>query len=140
MTGSMQSDLEAPDPREQTRYSVTSNLPCFHLGIVAHAADRSWEALGVALAAALVPREAGARRGGRARAFGPYAYPMDQTSARDLLGRFPVIDGHNDLAWALRKADARDFDTTNLAEPVGFTHTDLPRLAQGGVGFDDPPG
>jgi membrane dipeptidase len=59
---------------------------------------------------------------------------MDQTSARELLSRFPVIDGHNDLAWALRKADARDFDRTNLAEPIGFTHTDLPRLAQGGVG------
>jgi membrane dipeptidase len=57
-----------------------------------------------------------------------------RASARDLLSRHPVIDGHNDLAWALRKADARDFDTTNLAGPVEFTHTDLPRLAQGGVG------
>jgi membrane dipeptidase len=70
----------------------------------------------------------------RARALGPYACPMDQSGARDLLSRFPVIDGHNDLAWALRKADARDFDRTNLAEPVAFTHTDLPRLAKGGVG------
>ena len=50
--------------------------------------------------------------------------------ARDLLRRFPLIDGHNDLPWALReRAGAVD-----LAEPVAGTHTDLPRLAAGGVG------
>jgi membrane dipeptidase len=50
--------------------------------------------------------------------------------ARDLLRRFPLIDGHNDLPWALR---ARS-DTPDLARPVSGTHTDLPRLASGGVG------
>jgi membrane dipeptidase len=50
--------------------------------------------------------------------------------ARDLLRRYPLIDGHNDLPWALR---ARD-DTPDLAAPVAGTHTDLPRLAAGGVG------
>jgi membrane dipeptidase len=50
--------------------------------------------------------------------------------ARDLLRRFPLIDGHNDLPWALRDRAA----PVDLAEPVAGTHTDLPRLAAGGVG------
>jgi len=50
--------------------------------------------------------------------------------ARDLLRRFPLIDGHNDLPWALRaRSDAPD-----LTRPVSGTHTDLPRLESGGVG------
>ena len=51
-------------------------------------------------------------------------------AARDLLRRFPLIDGHNDLPWALRDRAA----PVDLAEPVAGTHTDLPRLAAGGVG------
>ncbi len=58
----------------------------------------------------------------------------DITSARDLLGRHPVIDGHNDLPWTMRVADELDLDTTDLAAPVASTQTDLPRLARGGVG------
>ena len=54
--------------------------------------------------------------------------------ARTLLDRFPVIDGHNDLPWALRQAGSRDPAATDISAPVGFTHTDLPRLAAGGVG------
>jgi membrane dipeptidase len=50
-------------------------------------------------------------------------------AARDLLRRFPLIDGHNDLPWVLRERGE-----INLAEPVAGTHTDLPRLAAGGVG------
>jgi membrane dipeptidase len=68
-----------------------------------------------------------------------------------LLRRFPLIDGHNDLPWALREraggdvsrvrflppdatADPDDPAAVNLAAPVAGTHTDLPRLAAGGVG------
>ena len=56
---------------------------------------------------------------------------MDSSAlrARDLLRRFPLIDGHNDLPWELRERGQ-----VNLAEPVTGTHTDLPRLAAGGVG------
>ena len=46
---------------------------------------------------------------------------------------FPVLDGHNDLPWALRErpgGDGRDAFATG----IGGTHTDLPRLAEGGVG------
>src|ERR1035441_9282635 len=56
-----------------------------------------------------------------------------QAGPRDPFRRFPVIDGHNDLAWALREAGATG-SATDLAAPVPFTHTDLPRLAAGGVG------
>ncbi len=77
--------------------------------------------------------------------------------ARDLLRRFPLIDGHNDLPWALRvraggdatkvrlippgpavtanpPAAAGEPAEVNLAAPVAGLHTDLPRLAAGGVG------
>ena len=72
--------------------------------------------------------------------------------ARALLQRFPLIDGHNDLPWALRAraggdtsrvrltgpgdaaAEPADQAEVNLAVPVAGTHTDLPRLAAGGVG------
>jgi membrane dipeptidase len=72
--------------------------------------------------------------------------------ARALLQRFPLIDGHNDLPWALRAraggdtsrvrltgpgdaaAEPADQAEVNLAAPVAGTHTDLPRLAAGGVG------
>jgi membrane dipeptidase len=58
----------------------------------------------------------------------------DLAAARELLGRYPVIDGHNDLPWALRVAKELSLDETDLAAPVATTHTDLPRLARGGVG------
>ena len=76
--------------------------------------------------------------------------------ARDLLRRFPLIDGHNDLPWALRERAGGDASKVrlaapgqvsvgpgevpgdpaevNLAAPVAGLHTDLPRLAAGGVG------
>ena len=54
--------------------------------------------------------------------------------ARRLLGRVPLLDGHNDLPWALREAGRAGLETTDLSEPVSFTQTDLPRLAAGGVG------
>jgi membrane dipeptidase len=55
-------------------------------------------------------------------------------AARELLSRFPLVDGHNDLAWELREAGHEDLSTTDLASPVPFTHTDLPRIAAGGLG------
>jgi membrane dipeptidase len=45
-----------------------------------------------------------------------------------------VIDGHNDLPWALRQKGSVGEELTDIAGPVEFTHTDLPRLAAGGVG------
>jgi membrane dipeptidase len=59
--------------------------------------------------------------------------------ARDMLGRFPLIDGHNDLPWALRdRARQHGHNASqvvfNLEAPAAGLHTDLPRLAAGGVG------
>jgi membrane dipeptidase len=55
-------------------------------------------------------------------------------AATALLARSPLIDGHNDLAWQLRETAGPDAVRTDIAAPVSFTHTDLPRLAQGRVG------
>jgi membrane dipeptidase len=55
-------------------------------------------------------------------------------TARELLSRHPILDGHNDLPWTLRVSDEIDLDTTDLSGPVPAIQTDLPRLARGGVG------
>ncbi|SEG93738.1 membrane dipeptidase [Actinacidiphila yanglinensis] len=55
--------------------------------------------------------------------------------ARELLAAHPVVDGHNDLPWALREQVAYDLDRFDLAaDQSARTHTDLPRLRAGGVG------
>jgi len=55
-----------------------------------------------------------------------------------VLARTPLIDGHNDVPWAVRSRAARRLDdlpldgsTAALERPM---HTDLPRLRQGKVG------
>jgi membrane dipeptidase len=58
----------------------------------------------------------------------------DRTAARELLSRHPLVDGHNDLPWAIRDEFGGDPIRARLAEPVPQTQTDLPRLAAGGVG------
>jgi len=51
-----------------------------------------------------------------------------------LLRDHPLVDGHNDLPWAMRSQAGYDFDALDIAEPQTRTHTDLPRLRQGRVG------
>jgi len=57
---------------------------------------------------------------------------------RGVLAQHPVLDGHNDLAWAARTAAAYDLDRLDLRDSGACqalgTHTDLPRLRAGGVG------
>ncbi|MGQ5636174.1 MULTISPECIES: dipeptidase [unclassified Streptomyces] len=56
-------------------------------------------------------------------------------TARELLREFPVVDGHNDLPWALRKAAGYDLDKLDIAgHQHAHLHTDIPRLREGGVG------
>jgi len=55
-------------------------------------------------------------------------------AATALLSRSPLIDGHNDLAWQLRETAGADAAGIDIAAPLSFTHTDLPRLAQGKLG------
>ncbi|MFI0907403.1 dipeptidase [Streptomyces sioyaensis] len=56
-------------------------------------------------------------------------------AAQDLLARWPVVDGHNDLPWALREQVRYDLDRRDIAtDQSAHLHTDLPRLRAGGVG------
>jgi membrane dipeptidase len=65
------------------------------------------------------------------------AQDAGEARARRILERTPLIDGHNDLPWALRQAHGSDpyaVDlTTDLAGSTRL-HTDIPRLRAGGVG------
>ncbi|WP_159326967.1 dipeptidase [Streptomyces tendae] len=55
--------------------------------------------------------------------------------ARELLREFPVVDGHNDLPWALREQVRYDLDARDIAtDQSAHLHTDLARLRSGGVG------
>ncbi|MFI6425561.1 dipeptidase [Promicromonospora sp. NPDC050880] len=56
----------------------------------------------------------------------------DRISA--LLEKHPVWDGHNDLPWELREQSFYDLDAVDVGRRLTTTHTDLPRLREGGVG------
>jgi len=63
----------------------------------------------------------------------PTAELLDQAGA--LLAAHPVVDGHNDLPWALRGQVGYDLDRRDLAaDQREYLHTDLARLRAGGVG------
>ncbi|HEY3010623.1 MAG TPA: dipeptidase [Micromonosporaceae bacterium] len=53
-----------------------------------------------------------------------------------LLARTPVVDGHNDLAWQLRRRFRYDLDRIDGStdQRANGLHTDLLRLREGGVG------
>lgn len=51
-----------------------------------------------------------------------------------VLASAPVFDGHNDIAWALRKQVDYDLDRRDIAGFQPSLHTDIPRLRAGGVG------
>src|SRR5574341_59042 len=55
--------------------------------------------------------------------------------AKAVLARHPIVDGHNDLAWAIREnaAAPRDVVAYDLRRPTAG-NTDIERLRQGGVG------
>ncbi|REK12910.1 MAG: membrane dipeptidase [Planctomycetota bacterium] len=44
-----------------------------------------------------------------------------------------LIDGHNDLPWAIRSNGSSSFTRMNIAEPQPKLHTDIPRLRAGGL-------
>ncbi|KJK55390.1 dipeptidase [Saccharothrix sp. ST-888] len=55
--------------------------------------------------------------------------------ARAVLRETPVVDGHNDLPWAMRAQVGYDLDALDLAgDQRSRLHTDLDRLGAGGVG------
>src|SRR6188472_2096787 len=57
-----------------------------------------------------------------------------EVRARDLLRDAPLIDGHNDLAYALRGRVGLHTSEVDLRENVPDLDTDIPRLRAGGVG------
>lgn len=60
-----------------------------------------------------------------------------EARARRILERTPLIDGHNDLPWALREKYRNDpwaVDLTTDLDASTDLHTDIPRLRAGGVG------
>jgi len=65
------------------------------------------------------------------------ADPATETRVREILRTTPLIDGHNDLPWALREGFGNDphaVDLTANLEASTVLHTDIPRLRAGGVG------
>lgn len=52
-----------------------------------------------------------------------------------LLRESPLVDGHNDLPWALWKQADRDLDRMDVSAPQPSLHTDLDRMRAGGVGI-----
>jgi membrane dipeptidase len=52
----------------------------------------------------------------------------------ELLRRNPLVDGHNDLPWAVGDRVGHDLDRLDPGGPQPELQTDLPRLAAGGVG------
>ena len=65
------------------------------------------------------------------------AMAQDEAAARRILERTPLIDGHNDLPWALRQQHGNDpfaVDLTVNLDASTALHTDIPRLRAGGVG------
>jgi len=54
--------------------------------------------------------------------------------ARRIHADAPLFDGHNDLPWEIREKAQGDIGVMNPDGPLPRQHTDVPRLAQGGVG------
>lgn len=54
--------------------------------------------------------------------------------ARRIHRDLPVIDGHNDLPWAIRTRAGGSLDAANPATRLAGYHTDIERLHAGGVG------
>jgi membrane dipeptidase len=54
--------------------------------------------------------------------------------ARDILARYPILDGHNDLPYAMRLLNNYDLDGYPIDVEQTRTYTDLVRLRAGGVG------
>ena len=53
---------------------------------------------------------------------------------RELLRTAPLIDGHNDLLWALRELREKTGDEPDVSQVTPELQTDLPRMSEGCVG------
>lgn len=64
----------------------------------------------------------------------PHGHDELLMRARELLRAHPLVDGHNDLPWEAREHTGYDFEALDISGRLTTTQTDLPRLAEGGVG------
>ncbi len=64
----------------------------------------------------------------------PDGAALSLSLTRAMLSRFPLIDGHNDLPWEIRELYGSDLSAADLTGRLPNTHTDIPRLVEGGVG------
>jgi membrane dipeptidase len=68
----------------------------------------------------------------------PAAPSQAEAQVRRILQRTPLIDGHNDLPWAIREKFESKPERVDLlrdqSAPPAALHTDIPRLRRGGVG------
>jgi len=61
----------------------------------------------------------------------PVSTPLDR--ARAFLDRVPLVDGHNDLPWVIRKSARGDVAAYDLRREHQESDTDIPRLRRGKV-------
>jgi membrane dipeptidase len=54
--------------------------------------------------------------------------------AHKLLKDVPLVDGHNDLCWAMRENAGYDFDKFDIKLPQPKLMTDIPKVRAGGLG------
>ena len=54
--------------------------------------------------------------------------------ARQLMREVPLVDGHNDIPWAIREMRTLSLDSIDLSQPQPTLMTDLARLREGMVG------
>jgi membrane dipeptidase len=59
---------------------------------------------------------------------------MDENEVEKLLERALLVDGHNDLPWAIWDQADRDLGKLDIRQRQPSLQTDLPRLRAGGVG------
>jgi membrane dipeptidase len=54
--------------------------------------------------------------------------------ARALMKQAPLVDGHNDLPWAMRQNARYDFDKLDIRQSQPTLHTDIPKIRAGQLG------
>jgi membrane dipeptidase len=59
---------------------------------------------------------------------------QQQDRARRILREVPIIDGHNDYPWQVRELAKGDLEKLDIRRAQPSIHTDVARLAAGGVG------
>jgi membrane dipeptidase len=87
----------------------------------------------VAVMSGLVPGARPGRLAAAPQATAGEPPPWSERVQRVMRG-VPLVDGHNDLPWAMRDAARYDLDAIDIALPQPKLHTDIPRLRRGLLG------